>query len=175
MMNIFEESIALELKGNVIHRPLPFVDEKWNGSAFVITEKDIHLPIFGDKDKKPSFVAMKIYSNTDPAIHKVFLTAIPHDDVTSQNEERIISTYHHVPDRQGVIVVARPSEELYNLSEKYDLFLEAHNPVGKSKLPIKVIPKRLMDDETMILWIILPTSLVIVLIAISVLVLKAYR
>ena len=175
MENIFSESLALELKGNVIHRPLPFEDSKWNGSAFVITEDDVHPPIFDEKAKKQSFVAMKIYSNTDPALHNVSLVARPHGDVTSSNEVQIASTYHNVPHNPGVIVVARPSEELYNLSEKFDLFLDAYNPVGKSRLPIKVMPKRFINDQEIVLWIILPAGLIIVLIALSVLIFKAYR
>ena len=118
---------------------------------------------------------MKIYSNTDPALNNVSLVARPHGDVKSSDEIQIVSTFHNVPGSPGVIVVARPSEELYNLSEKYDLFLDAYNPVGKSRLPIKVMPKRFINDQEIILWIILPIGLIIVLIAISVLVFKAYR
>merc|ERR1719283_676521 len=94
--NIFDELLALELKGNIIHRPLPFEDSKWNGSAFVITEDDVHPPIFDEKAKKQSFVAMKIYSNTDPALNNVSLVARPHGDVKSSDEIKIVSIFHNV-------------------------------------------------------------------------------
>ena len=174
---LFQESIVLELKGNVIHRPLPLEDPKWNGSAYVISEDDINLPIFGEKGKGQNFVAMKISSNTNPTVHNISLVGVPHGEGAPKKEVLILPNvkYHELPDSPGTIVVFRPSEELYNLSEKYNLFLDVHNPVGNSRLPVKMMPKRLIKDQVSILWIILPTALVIVLIALLVLVFKAYR
>ena len=173
----FQESITLELNGNVIHRPLPLEDPKWNGSAYVISEDDVHLPIFGENGKEQNFVAMKISSNTEPTIHNISLVGIPHGEGASKKEMMILPNikYHELQDKPGTIVVFRPSKELYNLSEKYDLFLDVHNPVGKSRLPVKLMPKRLIKDQVSILWILLPSALAVVIIALLVLVFKAYR
>merc|ERR1712079_363977 len=175
-MGFFQESITLELNGNVIHRPLALEDPKWNGSAYVITEDDVHLPIFGENGKEQNFVAMKISSNTEPTIHNISLVGIPHGEGPSKKEMMILPNikYHELQDKPGTIVVFRPSKELYNLSEKYDLFLDVHNPVGKSRLPVKLMPKRLIKDQVSILWILLPSALAVVIIALLVLVFKAY-
>ena len=164
------------MNGNVIHRPLPIEDPKWNGTSIVISEKDIRSPIFDEKDKKQNWVPIKISSNTNPIIHNISLIGIPIGDDISKKEVVIpIANYHTVPGNSKVIIVPRPADELYDLSKKFDLFLDVHNPVGKSRLPITVMPKKLLDDQTIILWIILPIAVVVVFASLIVLIFKAYR
>ena len=111
-------------------------------------------------------------------IHSCLMVCCCFDYITadfSKKEVVIpIVNYHTVPGNSKVIIVSRPADELYDLSEKFDLFLDVHNPVGKSRLPITVMPKKLLNDQTIVLWIILPIALVVVFASLIVLIFKAY-
>jgi len=174
--------LEIELNGKILHPPLPHEDPKWNGSAFVISKENSHAPIFNEDGKKDYFVPLKILSNTAPILYNASLIGIPLESSLAISEEEIFSnlTYYFGTNNPNMVTIARPLKELYNLSKDYNLILEVHNPVGKRRFPLILdstnnTPNSEIKQEKIILWILLPCALGIVLVALLVLIFKAYR
>ena len=172
------------MHGNILHKPLPNNDPKWNGTAFVITTDigNAKNLIVKNNTGRDYYVSLIILSNAVSDLHTASLVGILRDDSFSTGNVEILRnlSYFVRSDKSKTIYVTIPMDDLNKLSRNYNLILEVNNAVGRSQFPLVITSDNdrspdNIEDRDIVLWILLPFSLVIVVTAICILICKAYR
>ena len=173
---VYEESIELALHGNILHRPLLYPYS--NQTEITISKGSDQHPIFEKDSTEESFVAISVSSNENSVIKNASLFGTLRDE-EEENEDVILlpnlnfMTRTKQPNLTSIVISL---DQLHNFSKVYDLELEIQNGVGSSRFPIKLdLEEQDVKDQDIILFMLLPSALVVVLIALGSLVLIAYR
>ena len=173
---VYEESIELELHGNILHKPLlyPYSNE----TEINISKSSGQHPTFKKDSSEESFVAISVSSNENSVIKNASLFGTLRDE-EEENEDVILlpnlnfMTRTKQPNLTSIVISL---DRLNNFSENYDLELEIQNGIGSSRFPIKLdLDKQDVKDQEIILLILLLSALGVVLIALGSLVVIAYR
>ena len=173
---VYEESIELELHGNILHKPLlyPYSNE----TEINISKSSDQHPIFQKDSTEESFVAISVSSNENSVIKNASLFGTLRDDEEVNEDIIILPNLNFItrtkqPNLTSIVISL---DQLHNFSKNYDLELEIQNGIGTSRFPIKLdLQKQDVKDQDIILLILLPSALGVVLIALGSLVVIAYR
>ena len=173
---VYEESIELALHVNILHRPLLYPYS--NKTEITISKGSDQHPIFQKDSTEESFVAISVSSNENSVIKNASLFGTLRDDEEVNEDVIILPNLNFItrtkqPNLTSIVISL---DQLHNFSKTYDLELEIENGIGSSRFPIKLdLEKQDVKDQDIVLLILLPSALVVVLIALGSLVLIAYR
>ena len=173
---VYEESIELELHGNILHKPLlyPYSNE----TEINISKSSGQHPTFQKDSSEESFVAISVSSNENSVIKNASLFGTLRDEEEENEDVMLLPNLNFMtrtkqPNLTSIVISL---DRLHNFSKNYDLELEIQNGIGSSRFPIKLdLDKQDVKDQDIILLILLPSALGVVLIALVSLVVMAYR